>query len=101
MDDLPRDEQLPQWHEKDFKVATANHLIRKGLSGMLGDGRLWTTMDEVSHVPFGLRYRFPAQFRAAERRHATDRERAGSPTLQTLQEPIFLLSWVCFRGGFS
>lgn len=47
VDDLPRDEHLPHWHEKDFKVATANHVIRKGLSHMLGDGRLWTTMDEV------------------------------------------------------
>jgi hypothetical protein len=47
VDDLPRDEHLPHWHEKDFKVATANHIIRKGLSHMLGDGRLWTTMDEV------------------------------------------------------
>jgi len=47
VDDLPQDEHLPHWHEKDFKVATANHVIRKGLSHMLGDGRLWTTMDEV------------------------------------------------------
>jgi hypothetical protein len=23
----------------------------------------------------------------------------GSPTLQTLQDPILLLPWVCFRGG--
>ena len=27
------------------------------------------------------------------------RERTGSPTLQTLHEPILLLPWVCLRGG--
>ena len=27
------------------------------------------------------------------------RERIGSPTLQTLQEPILRTPWVCFRGG--
>jgi hypothetical protein len=40
-----------------------------------------------------------SHWRAPERRHATGRERLGSPTLQTLQEPILLLPWVCFRGG--
>jgi hypothetical protein len=39
------------------------------------------------------------RFPAAERRHPTGRERMGSPTLQTLQDPILLLSWLCFRGG--
>jgi hypothetical protein len=34
-----------------------------------------------------------------ERGHPTGRERTGSPTLQTLQDPILLLPWVCFRGG--
>jgi hypothetical protein len=38
-------------------------------------------------------------WRAAERRHPTGRERMGSPTLQTLQEPILPTPWVCFRGG--
>jgi hypothetical protein len=31
-----------------------------------------------------------------ERHHPTGRERMGSPTLQTLQDPILLLSWVCY-----
>ena len=39
--------------------------------------------------------------RAAERRHPTNRERMGSPTLQTLQDPILMLPWVCFRGAFQ
>jgi hypothetical protein len=30
---------------------------------------------------------------AAELRHPTGRERTGSPTLQTLQDPILLLRW--------
>jgi hypothetical protein len=34
--------------------------------------------------------------RAAERRHPTGPERMGSPTLQTLQDPILLPPWVCF-----
>jgi hypothetical protein len=37
--------------------------------------------------------------RAEERSHPTGRERMVSPTLRTLQEPILLLPWVCFRGG--
>jgi hypothetical protein len=32
-------------------------------------------------------------------RHRPGRERMGSPTLQTLQDPILLLAWLCFRGG--
>jgi hypothetical protein len=36
-------------------------------------------------------------WRAAERRHPTNGERMGSPTLQTLQAPILLTPWVCFR----
>jgi hypothetical protein len=37
----------------------------------------------------------------AERRHPTGRERMSSPTLKTLQDPILLLPWVCFRrSGF-
>jgi hypothetical protein len=35
--------------------------------------------------------------RAAERRCPTGRERTGSLTMQTLQDPI--LPWLCFRGG--
>jgi hypothetical protein len=35
-----------------------------------------------------------SEWRAAERRHPTGHERTGSPTLQTLQEPILLLPWV-------
>jgi hypothetical protein len=31
-----------------------------------------------------------------ERRHRTG---IGSPTLQTLQDPVLLLPWACFRGG--
>jgi hypothetical protein len=46
-----------------------------------------------------VRVRFPARCGAAERRHPTGRERMGSPTLRTPQEPILLLPWVCFRGG--
>jgi hypothetical protein len=38
--------------------------------------------------------------RGAERRHPTHREREGSPTLLTLQDPILRLPWVCFGGGF-
>ena len=34
-----------------------------------------------------------------ERLHRTGRERMGSPTLQTLQDPILLLPWLSFRGG--
>jgi hypothetical protein len=34
-----------------------------------------------------------------QRRHRTDRESMDSTTLQTLQDPILLLPWVCFRGG--
>jgi hypothetical protein len=33
------------------------------------------------------------------RRHPTRRERTDSSTLQTLQDPILLLPWLCFRGG--
>jgi hypothetical protein len=29
------------------------------------------------------------------------RERIGSPTPQTLQDPILLLSWLCFQGAFQ
>jgi hypothetical protein len=38
-------------------------------------------------------------WREAERGHLPGRERMGSPTLQTLQDPILLLRRVCFRGG--
>jgi hypothetical protein len=31
--------------------------------------------------------------------HRTGRERMCSPTLQTLQDPILLLPWVCFEGS--
>ena len=31
--------------------------------------------------------------------HPTGRERMDSSTLQPLQDPILLLSWVCFRSG--
>jgi hypothetical protein len=34
-----------------------------------------------------------------QRRHPTDRERMGSPTLQTRQDPTLLRPWVCSRGG--
>ena len=40
------------------------------------------------------------RWRASERRHPTGRKRIDSPTLQTLQYPILLLPWACFRGGF-
>jgi len=46
MDDLPREEQLPLWHERDFKVAAANQVIRKGLSGLLGDYTEWMNLGE-------------------------------------------------------
>ena len=36
---------------------------------------------------------------AVECFHPTGRERMVTPTLQTLQDPILLLPWVCFRGG--
>jgi hypothetical protein len=35
-------------------------------------------------------------WRRVECRHPTYRERIGAPTLQTLQDPILLLPWVCF-----
>jgi hypothetical protein len=38
----------------------------------------------------------PRRWRLAERRHPTGRERMGSPTLKTLQEPILLLPRLCF-----
>jgi hypothetical protein len=44
-------------------------------------------------------FQFPAarvESREAECRHPTGRERTGSPTLQTLQDPILLLQWLCF-----
>jgi hypothetical protein len=41
----------------------------------------------------------PCERLAAECRHPTGRERMGSPTLKTLQDPILPLPWVCFRGG--
>jgi hypothetical protein len=44
-----------------------------------------------------LEVRSPAE--GPELRHRTGRERTSSPTLQTLQDPILPLSWVCFRGG--
>jgi hypothetical protein len=44
-------------------------------------------------------YQQQRRWRAAERRHPTGRERMGSPTLQTFQDPLLLLPWVCFRGG--
>jgi hypothetical protein len=37
--------------------------------------------------------------RAAETSYLTGREIMGPPILQTLQDPILLLSWLCFRGG--
>jgi hypothetical protein len=42
---------------------------------------------------------FPAERSRASPTHSS--ERMGSPTLQTLQEPILLLPWVCFRGCWS
>ena len=43
----------------------------------------------------------PCERLAAECRHPTGRERMGSPTLQTLQDPILLTPWVWLReGGF-
>jgi ferredoxin len=39
-------------------------------------------------------------WRAAERRHPTGRERMGSPTLQTFQDPILLLLG-CFFSHFA
>jgi hypothetical protein len=38
--------------------------------------------------------------RAAERHHPTGGERMVTPILQTLQNPILLMPWLCFRGGF-
>jgi hypothetical protein len=47
-----------------------------------------------------LEFRSPAApVRGAERHHPTGRDRVGSPALQTLQDPILLLPWLCFRGG--
>ena len=37
--------------------------------------------------------------RAAECRHPTGREKMGSPTLRTHQDPILLLPWLCFEGA--
>jgi hypothetical protein len=47
---------------------------------------------------FGFQQRL-FRWRAAERRHPTGRERTGSPTSQTLQEPIVPLPLVCIRRG--
>jgi hypothetical protein len=41
----------------------------------------------------------PRRWRGAERRQPTGRERTGSPTLYTRQDPILLVPWVCFQGG--
>jgi hypothetical protein len=43
-----------------------------------------------------VKFRFPAAPSVAT---PTGRERMGSPALQTLQYPILLLPWLCFRGG--
>ncbi|KAK3282481.1 hypothetical protein CYMTET_9785 [Cymbomonas tetramitiformis] len=51
MDDLPKDDHLPGWHEKSFKVATASHIVRKGLSLLLGEQRKWTDLDVESKNP--------------------------------------------------
>jgi hypothetical protein len=42
-----------------------------------------------------------ARWRAAERRQPAGRERMGSPTLQTRQEPILLLPSLCFLAAFQ
>jgi hypothetical protein len=49
-----------------------------------------------TEVGFGFQQR---GWRAAERRLYIDRERMGSPTLQTLEYPILLPPSLCFRGG--
>jgi hypothetical protein len=36
---------------------------------------------------------------AHQQSHPTDRVRLGAPTLQTLQDPILLTPWLCFRAG--
>jgi hypothetical protein len=36
-----------------------------------------------------------------KRRHPTGREKMGSPTPQHFKEPILLVPWLCFHGGFS
>jgi hypothetical protein len=54
----------------------------------------WRVRSETSHV-----IGFLAQESSSVSRHSTRREMMDSPTKQTLQDPILLRSWVCFRGG--
>jgi hypothetical protein len=51
--------------------------------------------------PLGFGFQQRSRWRAAECRHPTGRERMGSPTLQTLQESILLLRWVCITSPTS
>ena len=72
--------------------ALFNYLTALGV-GVDGDAQV----PQLGTHTLGLR--LPVRrWRAAERRHPTGRERMGSPTLQTLQDPILLLRWVYFRG---
>jgi hypothetical protein len=65
-----------------------------------GERRAWHPCNEMkSECPKTLRPKIEPEWRAAERRHPTGRGRKGSPTLQTLQDPILLLPWVCSQGG--
>jgi hypothetical protein len=50
--------------------------------------------------PVGLRFPAAPVESSRERGHPTGRERMSSLTTQTLQDPILLPPWVCFRGGF-
>ena len=67
-------------------------------AGRLGMGLVFPAMRCVRLLLRGYNPGFCLRrWRAAERRHPTGRERMGSPTLRTLQDPILLLPWLCFR----
>jgi hypothetical protein len=68
--------QLPQLHSSERRYK--RNTTRKRRAGF----RRWASR----------------RWRAAERRYPTGRERMGSPTLQSLQDPILLLPWSCFRA---
>jgi hypothetical protein len=78
--------------------------VKKEVHAIL-DANRWRTdrmyLLEVRHPP-STQAKIGFQcvwWRAAERRHPTGRERMVYPTPQTLQDPISLLPWVCFRRG--
>jgi hypothetical protein len=70
-----------------------NHAGSTPLHSAAGNGQVCTRLARGSELGFR------PWWRAAERGYLAGCERMGSPTLQTLQDPILLLPWVCFGGG--